>query len=46
MNTETIIIRVPKPLKEDLERQAKDEGLSLSSFVRKLLIITNGNKQK
>lgn len=37
MNTETIILRLTKELKEKLESKAKELELSLSSYVRMIL---------
>ena len=37
MNTETIIARIDFKLKEELEKLAKEKGLSISSLVRMIL---------
>lgn len=44
MNTESVVVRLPKDLKERLLVKAQEEGLSLSSFVRKFLTKEYGNK--
>jgi predicted DNA-binding protein len=44
MNTESAVIRLPKELKNLLLKLAEEEGLSLSSFIRKTLIKEYGNK--
>jgi predicted HicB family RNase H-like nuclease len=37
MNTETIIVRLEKQLRDKIAKDAKSKGLSLSAYVRMIL---------
>lgn len=36
-STETLSVKIPAAMKKAIDREAKDEGLSTSAYVRKLL---------
>lgn len=38
MKKETVIFTMDKKLKDDLQKEARDKGLSLSSYIRMILI--------